>query len=93
RQGFRRLGPAILEVVEAPGAGASAFWGLVTTVPDLDALQQLAAPHIKPTRSAVQSGRRIAPVGPSAGLSTQLAFMDPEPARPRRPRGERSASE
>jgi hypothetical protein len=34
RQGFRRLGPAILEVVEARDApaGPAAFWGLVVTV-------------------------------------------------------------
>lgn len=79
RQGFRRLGPVILEVVEAPGAAAAGFWGLVAVVPDLDALGALAAPHVKPPRPAVQPGRRIAPVGRSAGLTTQLAFMDTEP--------------
>lgn len=79
RQGFRRLGPVILEVVEAPRADAPGFWGLVVVVGDLDALGELAAPHVKPPRPAVQPGRRIAPVGASAGLTTQLAFMDPEP--------------
>jgi len=79
RQGFRRFGPAILEVVEAPGADAPAFWGLVVIVPDLAALQALAAPHVKPARRAVQPGRQIAPVARSAGLTTQLAFMDAEP--------------
>lgn len=82
RQGFRRLGPAILEVVEAPEAGAPAFWGLVVIVPDLGALEALAAPHVKSARPAVQPGRRIAPVSRSAGLSTQLAFMDPDPGGP-----------
>jgi len=83
RQGFRRLGPAILEVVETPGADAPAFWGLVVIVPDLPALEALAAPHVKPARAAVQPGRQIAPVARSAGLTTQLAFMDAEPpARP-----------
>jgi hypothetical protein len=82
RQGFRRLGPAILEVVETPGAGAAAFWGLVVIVPDLDAPRAVGAPHVKPPRPAVQPGRQIAPVGRSAGLTTQLAFMDPEPSAP-----------
>jgi len=45
RQGFRRLGPAILELVASAGAaeggaqrpadGPARFWGLVITVPDL----------------------------------------------------------
>ena len=83
RQGFRRLGPVILEVVEAPGTPRASLWGLVAIAPDLDALVTLAAPHVKPPRAAVQPGRRIAPVSRSAGLSTQLAFMDPEPAPPR----------
>lgn len=69
RQGFRRFGPAILEVVEVSGADASAFWGLVVIVPDLAALA---------ARPAVQPGRHIAPVTRSAGLSTRLAFIDPE---------------
>lgn len=80
RQGFRRLGTVILEVVEARGAPRAALWGLVAIVGDLEALVTLAAPHVKPPRPAVQPGRRIAPVSRSAGLSTQLAFMDPEPA-------------
>ena len=78
RQGFRRFGPAILEVVEVSGADASAFWGLVVIVPDLAALEELAAPHVGAARPAVQPGRHIAPVTRSAGLSTRLAFIDPE---------------
>ena len=79
RQGFRRLGPVILEVVEATGAPRSALWGLVAIVPDLEVLVGVAAPHVKPARAAVQPGRQIAPVSRSAGLTTQLAFMDLEP--------------
>lgn len=82
RQGFRRLGPAILEVVEAPQVRAPALWGLVPVVADLEALATAAAPHVKPPRPAVQRGRHIVPVGSSAELSTQLAFMDAEPAPP-----------
>lgn len=74
RQGFRRLGPTIMELVEAPEASAVAFWGLTIVVSDLGAL----GPHVGEPRTAVQPGRQIATVLPSAGLSTRLAFMDPE---------------
>jgi hypothetical protein len=78
RQGFRRLGPAILELVEAPTAPATAFWGLVIVVPDLAALGQRLAPHLGEARDAVQPGRHIATLGREAGLGTRVAFMDPE---------------
>jgi hypothetical protein len=74
RQGFRRLGPTIMELVEAPETPAPRFWGLTIVVTDLGAL----GPHVSEARAAVQAGRRIATVGASAGLSTRLAFMDPE---------------
>lgn len=74
RQGFRRLGPTIMELVEAPKAPAARFWGLTIVVADLGAL----GPHVGRARAAVQAGRQIATVGASAGLSTRLAFMDPE---------------
>jgi hypothetical protein len=74
RQGFRRLGPTIMELVEAPEAPAARFWGLTIVVAELEAL----GPHVGEARAAVQAGRRIATVGASAGLSTRLAFMDPE---------------
>jgi hypothetical protein len=76
--GFRRIGPAILELVEAPGQPLG-FWGLVVTVNDLDALADRLGEHLGPIKPAVQPGRRIATVRPSAGLTTNLAFMDPEP--------------
>jgi hypothetical protein len=74
RQGFRRLGPTIMELVEAPKAPAARFWGLTIAVAELGALGS----HVGEARAAVQAGRRIATVGASAGLSTRLAFMDPE---------------
>jgi hypothetical protein len=74
RQGFRRLGPTIMELVEAPEAPGQRFWGLTVVVADLGAL----GPHVGEARSAVQPGRRIATVRASAGLTTRLAFMDPE---------------
>ncbi len=79
RQGFRRLGPAIMEIVEASEAdGPAHFWGLVVVVEDLDALHAQLAPHVNEPRAAVQPGRRIATLGSSGGLSTQVAFMDRE---------------
>jgi hypothetical protein len=77
RQGFRRLGPTIMELVEAPEAPATAFWGLTVVVTDIDALADEHA-TVSNVRPAVQRGRRIASVGRGAGLSTRLAFMDPE---------------
>jgi hypothetical protein len=82
RQGFRRLGPAILEVVETPPvpAGPARFWGLVVTVGDLAALPERLGADLGQVRPAVQPGRHIATLRASAGLSPRVAFMDPEPA-------------
>ncbi len=80
RQGFRRLGPAILEIVEAPRmpAGPARFWGLVVTVADLVGVRARLAPHVGEIRDAVQPGRQIATLSEGAGLSPRIAFMDPE---------------
>ena len=85
RQGFRRVGPAILEVVEARSdadAGPARFWGLVVIVSDLEALAERLGPELlRPIKPAVQPGRRIATLDRSAGLSCAVAFMDPDPER------------
>lgn len=80
RQGFRRLGPAILELVEARDAppGPARFWGLVVVVADLDALAERLGDRLGSVKPAVQPGRRIATLRSSAGLSAAVAFMDPE---------------
>jgi hypothetical protein len=80
RQGFRRLGPAILELVEAPQAPKTAFWGLVIIVQDLDALADRLNNHLTPIKPAVQPGRQIATLERTAGLSPAIAFMGPEPS-------------
>lgn len=82
RQGFRRLGPAILELVEARGAppGPARLWGLVVIVSDLDALARRLGAQLGAIRPAVQPGRRIATLSRAAGLGAMVAFMDPEPA-------------
>lgn len=95
RQGFRRLGPAILELVESrpdtSGAtpdvarGPAQFWGLVVIVTDLDALTESLDPHLSAPKPAVQPGRRIATLRSAAGLSPKVAFMDPEKRPPEAP--------
>ncbi len=82
RQGFRRVGPAILELVEASGAppGPARFWGLVVIVRDLDALKERLHDLLGTIKPAVQPGRRIVTLKATAGLATKLAFMDPEVA-------------
>ena len=83
RQGFRRLGPAILELVEVPAApsGPARFWGLVVIVEDLAALAARLGPRLGEVRPAVQPGRHIATLAQSAGLGPNVAFMDPEVER------------
>jgi hypothetical protein len=89
RMGFRRLGPAILELVETSGGsgpgrarseapGPAGFWGLVVVVQDLDALAERLGNRLGSIREAVQPGRRIATLGESAGLGEAVAFMSPE---------------
>jgi hypothetical protein len=77
RQGFRRLGPAIMEIVQAAEAGETRFWGLVVIVSDLDALAERLGDLLRDVRPAVQPGRRIAPLRSKAGLGPAVAFMDP----------------
>ncbi len=72
RQGFRRLGGPILEIVESDRVAAPEWWGLTITVETFD---ELPADLISAPRAAVQPGRLIA-TARSAG--TPLAFMTPE---------------
>jgi hypothetical protein len=76
RQGFRRLGPGIMEIVQASD-GPTRFWGLVVIVSDLEALAERLGDLLREIRPAVQPGRRIAPLRSKAGLSPAVAFMDP----------------
>jgi hypothetical protein len=80
RQGFRRLGPAILEVVEVVNGpvGPARFWGLVVIVPDVFTLRDRLGPMVGEVRDAVQPGRHIAALTDAANLSPRVAFMDPE---------------
>jgi hypothetical protein len=80
RQGFRRVGPAILELVEANQMpdGPARFWGLTLIASDLDALAARLTDRLRPIKDAVQPGRRIATLDRAAGLKTNVAFMTPE---------------
>jgi hypothetical protein len=84
RQAFFRLGEEILEVVQEPddvlarsdGADRPArFWGLALLVGELERTVELLGSHAGSIRPAVQSGRSIATVRRSAGLTVPLALM------------------
>jgi hypothetical protein len=77
RQGFRRLGPVILELVGSPDApdGPARFWGLVVNIPDLEALAERLGAKLGQVKPAVQPGRLIATLRESAGLGEAVAFM------------------
>jgi hypothetical protein len=78
RQGFHRLGPVIVEVVESSRvtADTAAFWGLVLIVEDIDeAACRLGPDVISRPKTAVQPGRLIATFRESAGLGMPVAIM------------------
>ncbi len=83
RQAFFRLGGTILEVVQEPaeaterhgGDRPAFFWGLAFVAPDLDATVAGLGDRVSEIRPAVQSGRRIATLRRSAGLSVPVALM------------------
>lgn len=81
RMGFRRLGPAILEVVERDDLEAeeARFWGLAVVVIDIDSLAEQLGDRLGPIKQAIQPGRRIAALQGGVGISAPLAFMSPEP--------------
>lgn len=81
RMGFRRLGPAILEVVQRDEleSDEASFWGLAIVVIDIDCLAERLGDRLGPIKQAIQPGRRIAALRGGAGISAPLAFMSPEP--------------
>ena len=84
RQAFFRLGAEILELIQEPEdsiqrAGGpdhpARFWGLAVRVEDLDRTVELLGSNVSEIRPAVQSGRRIATLRRSAGVTVPLALM------------------
>jgi hypothetical protein len=85
RQGFHRLGPTLLEIVESPRhePGPARLWGIAVTVEDLDATAaRLGTERCRPPRPAVQPGRRIATLTREAGVATIVALMSAAVPRP-----------
>lgn len=81
RMGFRRLGPAVLEVVQRDDLDCdeARFWGLAMVVISIEELAERLGDRLGPIKDAVQPGRRIATLSADAGISVPLAFMSPEP--------------
>lgn len=85
RQAFFRLDAVILEVVQEPpeaieragGDHPAFFWGLALLAPDLDATVAGLGDRVSEIRPAIQSGRRIATLRRSAGLSVPVALITP----------------
>lgn len=78
RQGFHRLGPMIVEVVESSRttADTASLWGFVLNVADLhDTADRLGPDLLSPPKAAVQPGRFIASFRPAAGLGLPIALM------------------
>jgi hypothetical protein len=88
RQAFFRLGAVILEVVQEPPEVAEGngkdrpafFWGLALVAPDLEKTVAELGERVSEIRAAVQTGRRIASLRRSAGLSLPVALITPPPA-------------
>jgi hypothetical protein len=84
RQGFHRLGPMIVEVVENSQVSddVAHFWGFVWNVADLDAAYRLlGADLLTQPKTAVQPGRQIATFRTAAGLGIPVALMTVPPPR------------
>jgi hypothetical protein len=81
RLGFRRIGPAILELAHRPEMEDEdpKLWGLTFVVISLELLAERLGDLLGPIGPAVQPGRRIATLNRGAGLSLPVAFMSPEP--------------
>ncbi len=81
RMFVRRLGPAILEVVQRAELepDEAMFWGVAVVVISIDDIAQRLGDRLGPIEPAAQPGRLIATLRTDAGISVPLAFMSPEP--------------
>lgn len=79
QQWFHRLGGVIVEIVSPPQTphGPAAFWGMVFTVDDLEAVfNHLGSDVLSPPKPAVQPGRKVATFRSAAGLGMPCALMN-----------------
>ncbi len=79
QQWFHRLGGVIVEIVSPPQTleGPAAFWGMVFTVDDLEAVFNHVGPDVlSPPKPAVQPGRKVATFRSAAGLGVPCALMN-----------------
>lgn len=81
RTASRRLGPAVVEVVERSELDVeeTCFWGLAIVVISLEELAARLGERLGPIRTARTPGRRIAALRADGSLSVPLSFMTPEP--------------
>jgi hypothetical protein len=81
RMGFRRLGPAVLEIVQRDEleSDEAMFWGLAVVVISIDDIAEQLGDRLGPIKQATQEGRRIATLRADTGVTVPLAFMSPEP--------------
>jgi hypothetical protein len=81
RMGFRRLGPAVLEIVQRDEleSDEAMFWGLAVVVINLDDIADRLGDRLCTIKQAIQQGRRIATLRTDVGITVPLAFMSPEP--------------
>ncbi len=81
RMGFRRLGPAVLEIVQRDEleSDEAIFWGLAVVVISIDDIAERLGDRLGPIKQATQEGRRIATLRADTGVTVPLAFMSPEP--------------
>jgi hypothetical protein len=81
-QAFFKLGDTVIEIVGSPTShspGPARFWGLTFTVADLEATTAFMGQQLRPSKVAVQRGRRIATLDRAVGSSVPMAFMSPKP--------------
>ena len=77
RQGFHRIGEGgvIIEVVERADVSATELWGFVLATQSFDEIIANAGDLVTEPKQAVQPGRLISTVKPSAGLGVPVALM------------------
>ena len=79
--GFRRLGPAVLEIVQRDEleSDEAMFWGLAVVVISIDDLAEQLGDKLGPIKKALKRGGGSRRCARTPGSTVPLAFMSPEP--------------